>query len=1107
MNKGLAISRRFLRSVNLARDSVSGKGLDGYIVTASARQALVRIGCGLAGSRADRAFTLTGPYGSGKSSFALFLFRLLLSQDDEAWKMLRDADDDLAKTFRDVAWPKKSKCGFACLVATASMRQSVPEILADAVESYAGTLPRSITPLAAQLRKSRDARDAMRLVEDISKVFRKAGHSGVLFIIDEFGRVFENARVHPGETDASLLQDLAEAAARSGETGLALLGILHQGVGDYAASDPTLRREFSKIEGRFDTISFTETPDSQIRLIAEAVNSDRRLVAGEERILKKAVQLGVPRKVGLSDDDFAKYARMAYPLHPLTLAALPVLFRRLGQNERSVFSYLSGNEPQSLSDICSSGDFDGFVCLHNLYDYIFTNFEAHLSLHPFGQAILEANNVISSKDSLTDEERVTLKVVSLLSSLGTQCALNASQDLIALALAPMVLNESLNDLKRKSILVYRKFNKTFALWNGSDVDLEECQRRADEELDKTGFSLAETLNGFLPPEPMVAKRHSFDTGTLRYFKTCYVDRPAELETCKDKKIGTASGLLVVCLPERRSEVETFIEGAISISRNSPAILFAIPRECGDLREALKEIRRLRWIEDKVKALRDDKIASREVSVRLAEATQSVMLRQFGLLDPNPSPHGVECVFVCDGRLQEGVRSGKDLTRLISERCDHLYPESPRVRNELINRRVPSSQAAAARNKLVAALNSPETCKLPCLGFEGYPPERSIYESVILSSGMHRKGADGKWHLMPPAANAPTNLLPAWNRLAEIIFAPREKPVTVTEVYSELCQPPYGMLDGLLPLLVITFLIVNRDEVFLYSEGTFQPEPSDAQFELLFRRPELFALSGMRISGTRAAIVKRLAVGLGAPTETLMPVVRKLYGLRNSLSKYALETASVSERAKAFRKAFEDAKSPEVLLFKLLPTVFGLNGIDEARLDKAQLDHYFNGLNTCLHELGGALPKLVSDCRAQLLDAFGLETNEEGWRLLFERSCTLIARLGPSDLGPFLQNVKNTDGDWNKAERVMSFMVSSPMEKWGPLQTGEFSRAVTGLAERFKAAWRPYDGTAALSAKEEKAAAALLDSIHTAVKSGRASVAVRRAALLRALAELDAKEAR
>ena len=51
------------------------------------------------------------------------------------------------------------------------------------------------------------------------------------------------------------------------------------------------------------------------------------------------------------------------------------------------------------------------------------------------------------------------------------------------------------------------------------------------------------------------------------------------------------------------------------------------------------------------------------------------------------------------------------------------------------------------------------------------------------------------------------------------------------------------------------------------------------------------------------------------------------------------------------------------------------------------------------------------------------------------------------------------------------------------------------------------GTAALSPKEERAASALLDAIHGAAKNGRASVTVRRAALLRALAELDGKEGR
>lgn len=1102
MKKPPSISRRFLRSVNLVRDRQSDHGLEGYVVTASVRQALARLGHGLGGTRHDRAFTLTGPYGTGKSSFALFLFHLLRHPNGQAWTALRKADPRLADDFRSVVWPKRFPGGYACLVATASTRQSVPELLADAVDSHVGKVPRTVVALSSQLREARDPRDIVRLVESIAQEFRQAGYAGVLFLVDEFGRVFENARLHPSETDVSVLQDLAEVASRGKETGLALMGILHQGVGDYAASDPALRREFSKIAGRFDSIVFRETPASQILLIASAIRSSGPLPATDERILKETIRCGVPNLVGLSDGEFAKHARASYPLHPLALAALPILFRRLGQNERSVFSYLAGNEPKSLLALTADANPPERVCLHDLYDYLFTNFEAQLSRNPFGQALLEANEALSSKDDLQDEDRLTLKTIALLSSLGTQCPLRATKPLVSLALHPARVDDSLEKLKRLSIVVYRKFNGTYALWNGSDVDLEDCEKRADAELGKTGFSLAETLGKFLPPEPVVAKRHSCETGSLRFFKTVYADRPSDLDPVSRQDRGTSSGLLVVCLPERRSEIDTFLAEARRLSAGDPSLLFAVPRECGDLREALKEVRRLHWIEDTEKALRDDKIASREVSIRLAEATQGVQLRQFGLLDPKPSPHGVECVFVCDGARQEGIRSGRDLTRLFSERCDRLYPETPRVRNELINRRAPSSQAASARNKLVALINNPETCKLPLLGIEGYPPERSIYESVFLASGMHVQGDDGGWRLAAPREDAPTNLLPAWKKLESIVMDAPGKPVTIREIYDELRRPPYGMLDGLLPLLVIAFYLVNRDEVFLYQEGSFLPEPTDAQFELLVRRPELFALSGMKITGTRAAIVQRLATGLKTGSETVMPVVRRLYALRNSLSKYARETDAVSDTAKAFRKAFEDAKSPEVLLFRTLPAVFGLPDLDAARLDKKQLDSYFTGLNACLQELGNALPALVSESRNQLLSAFGFENTPDGWRVLYDRCCYLLARIGSSDLVPFLQNVKNTDGDWNKASQVIAYLVQSPMEKWGPLQKAEFAKTVVGVSERFAAAWRPYGGTVALSPKEEKAAEDLLARIRTTAQKAEASVL--RAALLRALAELDGK---
>src|SRR5215831_5949292 len=66
-------SQRFLRSTELARDFSDPNGLDGYCLTDFGRSCLKRIAPGLQPDSSLRAWRLTGDFGSGKSSFALFL--------------------------------------------------------------------------------------------------------------------------------------------------------------------------------------------------------------------------------------------------------------------------------------------------------------------------------------------------------------------------------------------------------------------------------------------------------------------------------------------------------------------------------------------------------------------------------------------------------------------------------------------------------------------------------------------------------------------------------------------------------------------------------------------------------------------------------------------------------------------------------------------------------------------------------------------------------------------------------------------------------------------------------------------------------------------------
>ena len=71
----VSVQEHFSRSANLERDH--GQPMSDYLPTARAREVLRRVVGGLHTPDEGRAFSITGTYGTGKSSLALFLEAIL----------------------------------------------------------------------------------------------------------------------------------------------------------------------------------------------------------------------------------------------------------------------------------------------------------------------------------------------------------------------------------------------------------------------------------------------------------------------------------------------------------------------------------------------------------------------------------------------------------------------------------------------------------------------------------------------------------------------------------------------------------------------------------------------------------------------------------------------------------------------------------------------------------------------------------------------------------------------------------------------------------------------------------------------------------------------
>jgi hypothetical protein len=140
----VSVRSRFNRSVSLPRDWERQDSLDGYILTPGGREILGRFASALRGESPSRAWTLTGPYGSGKSAFALFVANLLGGNgkaSERAKEVLKEQDAKLAKRLLQ---GKGSLCPILITGSREPLESAIAVGLLAGLKKNVGKLPRPL---------------------------------------------------------------------------------------------------------------------------------------------------------------------------------------------------------------------------------------------------------------------------------------------------------------------------------------------------------------------------------------------------------------------------------------------------------------------------------------------------------------------------------------------------------------------------------------------------------------------------------------------------------------------------------------------------------------------------------------------------------------------------------------------------------------------------------------------------------------------------------------------------------------------------------------------------------------------------------------------------
>ncbi len=923
--------KRFSLSANIETGLTSGNK---YIVTPNVEKVVSEI---ISQYQAGiHSFTIIGTYGTGKSCFLL-----TLEQDLLGMGQLRT----LIKN---------------------------PNVLAQVsgfdIVNVVGEYVSLEKLLASKLAKKANGDNTLELLRNYHRRLKKQNKMLVI-VIDEFGKLLEHAAKNEVEAELYFMQQLAEFANTPGNN-ILLLTTLHQNFLAYAARLSTAQRnEWTKVKGRFQEIVFAEPVEQLLYMAAESIESHPSLKDNQAEALFEIAKECRYVSPTLTKETIEKL----YPLDTFSAMTLTKAIQKYGQNERSLFSFLNAQGTFSFSRYQPTTT--STYNLSVVYDYLVANFHSYLTDANTDSMGWSAIKIAIERVEAADWDDAfsmiasirTVKAIGVLNLFGGAGFSMSRGHLTAYMQQAMDITDAnciIDRLIQLRIIRYAEYKQRFILFEGTDINIEEEIARASAIVPlpvNPVDSLRVVFNSRVAP----VKAYYYHCGTPRYFEYALYDTPLDITP-----IGDVDGYVQLIF----STANNIDEQVRRFSKDcNHAIIYAVFHQTDSLIAHLHKIQVYQHIVDKVLIDKADKVALREIGY-LKAYEQSMLNKE---LKDSLFTYSDSVLWLYKGEKQ-CVNSQRDFNELLSRVCEDIYPLTPVINNELINRHKLSSNISAARAKYLQALTTNTDKEDLGWSKDKFPPEKTIYYSLLKTTGLHRNGL---------FADTPTSegILSLWNACEEFMHSTQEKPRKVSELIKMLSEQPYKIKMGVLDFWIPTYLYIKRLDYSLFgSSGAYIPNINMEFFDLLKKHPSDFTVKAYAEDGVKMEFYNqyRKFINVGESKEIkgdkFIETIKPFFFFYSHLNDYAKHTRKFDHvTTLRFRNVLAKAKDPEKTFFEDLPEALGY---DKASLNSADfVADYCSIIQRAVRELRSCYRSLIDRIEDQLIEKLNLHEYEyEGY---------------------------------------------------------------------------------------------------------------------------------
>jgi len=1032
LSEKVSIARRFQKSIRIDADMHSISALEGFVCPKSSEDVLTSMASHLTSS-GHASFTWTGPYGSGKSSLVLVLNSLLSANRNLHAEGVRVVGKPVADQIQK-AMPV-SKSGWA-VVGAVGRRASLAQIVGESLE-------------ASGLAKSQKKPwNDDTLLSELTSIISFKKHDGLLLVVDEMGKVLEASAQNDG--DLYIFQQIAELASRTNGK-FVFIGILHQAFDEYANRlGRDVRDEWSKVQGRFVDLIVNAAGEEQVDLLSRAIETSKTPKGYDE--LAAQVAKNMQGQKGIISKHLASSLSDCWPLHPIVAALLgPISRRRFGQNQRSLFGFLNSAEPMGFQDFLSRAADKDLYTPALLWDYLQLNLEPSILASPDGHRWAIAAEAIARCETLGGDLELIdlLKTISVIDLFKDRSGMIANHEILSLACggtSSVKTEKLLKQLSDWSLVLYKKFLGGYALYAGSDFDLEQAMLQSASDIEKVDF---ERINDLAGLQPIMAKRHYHKTGALRWMDIEIAPVEEAIRTAEQFLPSADSiGLYLLCIPtnnESAEEAEKIARKASKISKNHDIVAGFSPRSW-TINALASDLLSLENVRETRSELLGDAVARREVMARIAMLQAQLGAELQRTFD-------TATWYLRDQREKQLAQSA--LSTLASALSDKRFPDCPHISNELLNRMKPSSSAIAAQNSLLKKMVQNEGAAR--LGIDGFPAEGGLYASILEQSNLYQR-TDGIWKFSSPESGRAdvSNLSPLWDKTDKLLSDNENRSVTLDEIYDLWRKEPFGVKDGVMPILAVAYIQSKQDKIALYRQQIFQARFDDLDIDYLTKDPldiqlrwmNLNDLSRKLLSGL-AEIVRELDSSNTLKNMEPIDVGRGLIAIFVGLPGWTHRTMRLSANAIQIRGLFKKARDPNQFIFNDLPLLAGEKGElkSEAGFKKI-IDRVRDGLE----ELAGAYPSMLERLADNMLAELQVpNSSAQALVELRDRAENIRELSGDFRLNAYVGRLAMYEGRNEDIEGLASLATNKPARDWIDSDLDKAAIELTDFAQQFNRA--------------------------------------------------------